>query len=184
MRDAARKKGLERLKAGLRRAASFRIGDSGLRGKGVFAAGPIPALTRIANYCGKTRWIWDIPRDLWPYTFQVDYDRYKLPRRNTIGWYINHSCSPNCVISGSSILARRDIKRGEELTFDYSTDVDWPGFAMKCRCGSLNCRGTIRAYRFLPKELKLRYGERAAPFIVKKYGILSHARPARLTPRY
>jgi len=160
----------------LRRKASFRIGDSGAKGRGAFASAPIRAWTTVATYRGKARWIWDIPRDLWPYTFQVDYDRYKVPRKGSVGWFINHSCDPNCVVSGNSVAARRDIKRGEELTFDYSTDVDWPGFAMACRCGGRGCRRTIRAYRFLPREVAMGYGRYVAPYISKNYVIPFHAK--------
>jgi len=106
----------------------------------------------------------------------VDYDRYKVPKKNSVGWMINHSCDPNCVVSGNSVVARRDIKRGEELTFDYSTDVDWPGFAMACRCGSLGCRRIIRAYRFLPREVAMGYGRYVAPYISKNYAIPFHAK--------
>ncbi len=148
----------------------FRIGDCGPRGKGVFATKSIPASTKVATFRGRTKRIWDIPKGLWPHTFQVDYDRYRLPRRNSVGWMINHSCDPNCVVSGYSIAAARDIRRGEELTFDYSTDVDWPGFAMVCECRSANCRGVVKAYRFLPRSLKARYGRHVAPYISRKYG--------------
>jgi len=148
---------------------STRIGDCGPRGKGIFAARPIPASTRVATFRGTARWIWDIPEDAWPYAFQVDYDRYVLSRRNSVGWLINHSCDPNCLISGMSIVTARNVRRGEELTFDYSTDVDWPEYRMVCRCGSPKCRGVIRAYRFLPEDLKLMYGRHVAPFILRKY---------------
>ena len=124
----------------------------------------------VASFLGTPRWIWDIPEQEWPYTFQVGYDRYVLPRRNSMGRYINHSCEPNCVVSGRSIIAERGISAGEELTFDYSSDVDWPGFRMDCACGSSKCRNVVRAYRFLPKKVKLRYGRSVADFILRKYG--------------
>jgi hypothetical protein len=127
----------------------------------------------VATFFGTPRWIWDIPEQEWPYTFQVGYDRYVLPRRNTRGRYINHSCEPNCVVSGRSIIAERRITRGEELTFDYSTNVDWPGFRMDCACSSSKCRNVVKAYRFLPKRLKLRYGRNVADFILRKYGAFS-----------
>ena len=149
---------------------STRIGDSGPKGKGVFAKRPISSSTRVARYAGTPKWIWDIPQAVWPYAFQVDYDRYVVPRRNSVGWFINHSCEPNCWVSGKSIVAMRNISPGEELTFDYSTDVDWPGFEMACRCGSLQCRGVVRAYRFLPKKLKLEYGRHVAPYILRHTG--------------
>jgi hypothetical protein len=47
------------------------------------------------------------------------------PIRMSVGWYINHSNSPNVTIAVSptkwTIRARRDIKQGEELTVDYGT---------------------------------------------------------------
>ena len=127
----------------------------------------------MASFAGTPKWIWDLPERLWPYTFQVGYDRYALPSENSRGRYINHSCEPNCVVSGRSIVTERNIEKGEELTFDYSTDVDWPGFKMTCRCGSSKCRGTVRAYRFLPKKLKLRYGRNVADYISGEYGVVS-----------
>ncbi len=145
------------------------MGDAGPKGRGVFAAGRIARSTAIATFRGAPKWVWDIPKELWPYAIQVDYDRYVVPRRNSVGWYINHSCDPNCVMSGLSIIAGRDVKSGEELTFDYSTDVDWAGFMMACSCGSYRCRRKIRAYRFLPDELRQRYGSSVAPFIRRRY---------------
>lgn len=125
----------------------------------------------MANFRGASKWIWDIPRDVWPYTFQVGYDRYVVPRRGGPAWYINHSCEPTCLISGRSIVTARKILAGEELTFDYSTDVDWPRFRMRCACGGERCRGVVRAYRFLPDRLKLEYGKHVAPYIARAYHI-------------
>lgn len=92
-----------------------------------------------------------------------------LPRVGSRARYINHSCEPNCVLSGRSVVALNGIRRGEEVTFDYSTDVDWEGFRMNCKCGSPKCRKVVRAYRFLPKRLKLGYGRNVAEFIIRKY---------------
>ncbi len=105
----------------------------------------------------------------WPYTLQVGYDRYVVPRRHGVIWYFNHSCEPNCGIKGTRIIAERDIMKGEELTFDYSCDVDWPGFTMPCKCGSPACRKVVRAYRYLPASVKKKYGDRVAPFILRAY---------------
>ena len=49
--------------------------------------------------------------------------------------FINHSCQPNCysqVVDGTIwIRAARNIRRGEELTYDYNTQ----GVAgINCRC--------------------------------------------------
>ena len=57
---------------------------------------------------------------------------------------INHSCNPNCIYRRRGgkiwICARRNIRKGEELSYDYdaTTTVDH-----SCRCGSRNCKGFI-----------------------------------------
>ena len=60
--------------------------------------------------------------------------------------YINHSCDPNCetdIVRGKIwISSIRDIKKDEELSYDYGYDMH--NFEdHKCRCGSKNCFGYI-----------------------------------------
>ena len=72
--------------------------------------------------------------------------------------FINHSCNPNTSIKGKvSFVALRDIKEGEEITFDYSIIEGDNRWEMKCNCGEKNCRGTVRSIQFLPKRQFLRY---------------------------
>lgn len=150
-------------------AVKLRTGHAGDKGKGVFAEQVIQPGELVIKYDGKEQWIWDIPKELWQYTFQVDYDRYILPERGSFGWYLNHSCTPNCVITGRTrIIALSRIERGQELTIDYSTNVGWDGFAMECKCGSKGCRGVIRSYRYMSPELKSRYGACVSSFLLER----------------
>jgi uncharacterized protein len=147
----------------------LKIGDAGAKGKGVFAAGPIEPGEAVYEYTGGEQWIWDIPQENWQYTFQVGYDRYILPEPDTPGWYLNHSCDPNCVIMGRTrIVALRRVEAGQEVTIDYSTNVGWDGFVMKCGCGSAECRRVIRSYRYLSSELKGRYGACVSRFLLEE----------------
>ena len=66
--------------------------------------------------------------------------------------FINHSCNPNClsleIINDKGreaivILAKKDIMRGEELGYDYMLSEDGGKEEPDCRCGSVNCRGTM-----------------------------------------
>lgn len=57
--------------------------------------------------------------------------------------YVNHSCDANTTSEDDCDVAIRDIKKGEEITSDYSKDSP-PGFNMKCECGSKNCRRIIK----------------------------------------
>ena len=64
--------------------------------------------------------------------------------------FINHSCDPNCETqkwtvgheSRVGIFAKKDIKAGTELTFDYQLDSLGNG-KKECLCGSRNCSGFI-----------------------------------------
>jgi len=74
-------------------------------------------------------------------TFDLDGNVENNPAK-----YINHSCDENCEAINEEdrifIYAKRDIAKGEELSFDYGYElehfVDHP-----CRCGSKNCVGYI-----------------------------------------
>ncbi len=56
---------------------------------------------------------------------------------------INHSCDPNVYLANFCYIAKRDIKKGEEITTDYRKESE-PSFEMKCNCGSKICRGIIK----------------------------------------
>ena len=57
--------------------------------------------------------------------------------------YVNHSCNPNTYSKNFCDIAKRGIKKGEEITGDYSEDLA-PGVEMNCKCGSKNCRKVIK----------------------------------------
>ena len=70
---------------------------------------------------------------------------------------VNHSCNPNGRISGfNRLVAKRDIKQGEELSIDYGTTAVGAGEAIinDCLCNSENCRHVIKNtdYKWLPIE--------------------------------
>ena len=57
--------------------------------------------------------------------------------------YVNHSCEPNTTsVDMKYDVAVRDIKKGEEITGNYSEE-NVPGLKMKCNCGSENCKRII-----------------------------------------
>lgn len=71
---------------------------------------------------------------------------------------INHSCDPSCgVTPGLDLVALRDIRKGEELTYDYSTTMLENSWTMQCSCGSPRCRKEVRDFTTLPKHLQHYY---------------------------
>jgi SET domain-containing protein len=136
---------------------------SDIQGTGAFATRNIKKGTRIVEYLGQ--------RISWR-TADKRYDDENMKRHHTflftvddktcidgavngsVARFINHSCDGNTEAINDRkrifIDARRNIKAGDELLYDYQyertdehTEEDEKFYA--CRCGSTKCRGSILA---------------------------------------
>ncbi len=58
-----------------------------------------------------------------------------------IGGCINHSCQPSCKVTTFFVIALRDIKKGEEITFDYNQNEDALANPFECSCCGKIIRG-------------------------------------------
>ena len=60
---------------------------------------------------------------------------------------INHSCDPNCEVDGIGlklwISSIKEIKKGEELSYDYGFSYDKDYKQFPCKCRAKNCVGYI-----------------------------------------
>jgi len=75
--------------------------------------------------------------------------------------HINHACDPNCYVKTVDgqrlVLALRDVKAGEEITYDYCINGDGTT-VWSCHCGAARCRKEIHSDFFhLPVSLQLEY---------------------------
>lgn len=81
---------------------------------------------------------------------------------------INHSCEPNCGIKKLfSIVAMRDIEKGEHITWDYEMTEKNPHWRMRCHCGFPSCRKVIGHYRNLPKKQREKYKGYISAWLLK-----------------
>ena len=119
-------------------------GRSRVHGRGVFAGETIAKNRRIIDYAGElirndkgctereTRYLAD--GCIWVFRVNRRWSRDANVDGN-VARFINHSCRPNCwfevVDQTIWIRASRQIKRGEELTYNYSIIGDR---TMACRC--------------------------------------------------
>jgi uncharacterized protein len=116
---------------------------SKIQGWGVFATRSITKNTRIIHYAGeKITNRESMKREarylqaghIWCFKLNRLYARDAAVGGN-IARYINHSCTPNCytMVRGDTIwiCAARNIRPGEELTYDYWTDGKG---SIRCRC--------------------------------------------------
>ena len=106
----------------------------------------------------------DHPREIRPDDpFQIEERKFLL--LDDILNHINHSCDPNGGIRKErELFALRDIHKGEEVTYDYSTIVGDHAihWIMRCGCGSNICRHEIKNWTSLPSNRLKYYKERGA----------------------
>ena len=148
------------------------VRHSKIHGNGVFAKKDIPKGAKVIEYVGEkvTKKESDKRADDvierashkagegLVYMFELN-KRYDID--GNVSWntarFINHSCDPNCETDIENdriwITAIKDIKKGEELSYDYGYDFehyeDHP-----CKCGSKNCVGFILSQDDWPKLKK------------------------------
>ncbi len=109
-------------------------------GLGLFAESPIPKGACIIEYTGKllSKKEEEASNSLYLFDAGGGVTIDGAPRWNTAR-YINHSCRPNCEIDIYKhrvyVIAKRNIKAGEELAYDYDTDYFDSYIKPKgCRC--------------------------------------------------
>ena len=132
----------------------YKIKKSNIDNRGLYAATNIKKNTKIIEYKGKiitvketeTNPKFDNDKAIYLFNLNKKYDLDGDFKYNTAR-LINHSCDPNCEVDGVGlklwIYAVKDIKKNEELTYDYgfSFDKDYKDFP--CRCGAKKCVGFI-----------------------------------------
>lgn len=80
--------------------------------------------------------------------------------------YVNHSCDGNCWYDGTPLVTRRDVKKGEELAYDYCLTDAHSTFRLKCLCGTAACRGEVTGNDWKKPELREKYGRHFMPHIL------------------
>ena len=137
-----------------------KVKNSKIHGRGLYATADIEEETQIIQYVGekitkkestKRALEWEEQAretgEGLVYIFELD-DTYDIDGRlgENPARYMNHSCDGNCEAINYDgeiwIVALKDIKKGEELVYDYGYDMehflDHP-----CLCGADNCIGYI-----------------------------------------
>ena len=161
----------------------FEVRDTGKYGKGVFAVEDIKSGQTIKIFGGEVISFDETEKrikageenrtDTLQVGLELDMDLDELSRT------FNHSCEPNAGFRGvSELIAIKDIKKGEEITYDYSATVG-PNiprtlWEMTCDCGSANCRKVIGNVLTIPKEQLKKYREAGTlqDYILKELDII------------
>jgi len=114
----------------------------------------------------------NLPEDVRYLPIGIDEEMFIGPKSinetDDADWF-NHSCDANAGLQGQIFLvAMKDIKKGEEITFDYVMSCAQRGkkrILFKCNCGSKLCRKEITNLDWKILGLQKRYKGYFSPYI-------------------
>ena len=146
------------------------VHPSRIHAHGCYTTEPIQKATPVIEYTGPRLTVDEAdtlyensPRT---YLFGLEDGKHVIDG-DGLAAFINHSCDPNCepdeINSRVFIFAIRDIKAGEELTYDYNLyDGELDDVAL-CSCGSQNCRRSMYSETEIARRPKLKSRKRKPP---------------------
>jgi hypothetical protein len=149
------------------------VRPSAVEGRGLFAREGIPSGERIIEMGGQRHADSDVA-GLGPAahsSLAIDEGRNLIQDADDPGTYGNHSCDPNAwLVDEVTIVARRDIAAGEEITIDYATLSGYEGWTMACACGAggPGCRRTVGGADWRRPDLQDRYAGHWSPFLERR----------------
>lgn len=144
-----------------------------ISGRSVVAVQDISRWTSVARFWGSITpvsvWV-SLPEEIrmWHLMVWKEHTLWARTLRDVDGWdFVNHSCDPTCwIVWHNELRALRDIKKWEEISFDYGTVVWWvdieslliqvpeieeildekgvPIIIPECECGSPTCRKIVK----------------------------------------
>ncbi|CDF33129.1 unnamed protein product [Chondrus crispus] len=129
-----------------------------IHGMGLFALAPIEAGEFVIEYIGEIirGSVANLRQEKYTRRGMGDSYLFRLSNgmvldathKGCIARFINHSCDPNITAKIISIdgedkivfYSKRNIKKGEELTYDYKFDFEAEDLKIPCLCKAYNCR--------------------------------------------
>jgi hypothetical protein len=111
-----------------------------------------------------------MPQTVRRYSLQVEENQYLVSLSDCEPPdYVNHSCEPNCGLSGQiALVAMRDIGVGEEISYDYAMSDGSPYDEFNCSCGSPRCRGHVSGDDWRRSDLWRRYAGYFSPYLQRR----------------
>ena len=106
------------------------------------------------------------------FTLRINENKHQLSENPSAKEnFLNHSCYPSAYIDFDLLALRaiREVRKGEEVTYNYFT-TDWDGEDIfECKCGSSGCIKQISGFKYLPYEEKIKIKKFLSPFLLKKF---------------
>jgi hypothetical protein len=146
---------------------------SPIEGRGLFADAPIAAGAVVVRLRGREVTGAELHRIFaeatgYVDTISIDEDRHLVLAPGQPVHFGNHSCDPSLWHADAyTLVARRGIAGGEEITVDYATQTAEPDFRMECYCGTPACRGTVTGADWRDPAWQARYRGHVVPAVAR-----------------
>ena len=119
------------------------------------------------------------------HSMQIDINKHVQPQGPLVRF--NHSCKPNakfiykcrihvehsdCDIDEKVFwycIAVHDMKKGEDITFDYTTTEYDMAEPFQCKCKESNCLGEIKGFKYLTPEQQNERMNDISPAVVESW---------------
>jgi RimJ/RimL family protein N-acetyltransferase len=159
------------------------VRESTIDGRGLFATEPLAEGTVVVRLRGRHVTSEELAQlfadaagqpDA-PYidTIAIDEDLHLVLAPGQAIHYGNHSCDPSLWHGDAyTLVARRDIAAGDEVTVDYATQTTQRGFRMPCRCAAADCRGAVSGDDWRSPQWQHRYGKHVVPAVARRMGVM------------
>ena len=131
---------------------------------GVFAKEDLEKGHMIFNMCGKLE---KLETEM---TIQLTSEYHLQTMNETdIDNFLNHLCNYNCAICYDDMTMRtvRDVKMGEELGHNYLANEYDDNTPFECKCGTENCIGEQRGFKYLTFAKQEELEPILAPYLLK-----------------
>lgn len=151
-------------------------GASKIHGEGVIAAAPIAACEKLMEFGGEPISDEELASDLYreQSVWRVGDNLFlALPLSDpepSLDENLNHSCDANAWLTDDvTLIARRDIAAGEEVTLDQGTwnfdDEAYVWDRPACSCGAADCRQKLGNDDWQRADVQARYWGHFHPFV-------------------
>jgi len=106
------------------------------------------------------------------YAYPLTDELFTIWSENPEEWaQVNHSCDPNCWLIGLDVYAKRNIKKGEQITMEYATFCTDNMQTFNCMCKSPQCRGSITGTDYLKPFLE-KYSNHISDYVKTKRDLM------------
>ena len=152
------------------------VAPSAIEGRGLFARAPIEAGEVVARLGGEVLTDDEFrarSRRLAKYSaLAIGDGRHLLLDDDSPAGFGNHSCDSNLWMADEvTVVARRRIEAGEEVTVDYALHTADTPWSMACRCVAPACRGVVTSDDWRRRDVQERYAGHFSPFLNRRIDV-------------